>query len=458
MNYLDKPRILVAGTGSGVGKTTLVLALTKALQAKGLKVSVFKCGPDYLDPTYHSYNSGRTCQNLDGWLMGKESVISTFQEASRNSDISLIEGVMGLFDGHSPGSQIGSSAEIAKWLRAPVLVAIDASGMAGTIAAIASGMKNFDPDLSVQGFLANFVGSKNHIDLLTKALFPLSLLGGFPKSPEQAFPERHLGLHSANHEILTEEKTKFWRELAEEWLDLEEIITIARQAPAFPSLDPIPELTKPADCKIGVAYDSAFHFYYEENLAELRKAGAELVFFSPLSDQSLPDLDGLYIGGGYPELHAEALSRNRTMLESIRNFAESGKPLYAECGGLMYLSKSIQDLNGSVFPMLGIIPGTVTMSPKLKALGYAEVQTERDTFLGEAGTRFRGHQFRYSDLILDEESEEIFSYKIRKRRSDVTSNEGYTIGNVLGSYVHAHWASNPSIPKRFVSFCRNFSR
>ncbi|PKA19010.1 cobyrinate a,c-diamide synthase [Leptospira haakeii] len=450
------PRILISGTGSGTGKTTLTIALTKSLQAKGLKVSVFKCGPDYLDPGYHSFVTGKTCQNLDGWLMGKESVLSSFVSASQGSDIAIIEGVMGLFDGHSPNSEAGSTAEIAKWLEAPTLILIDASGMAATFSAIASGIKNYDLQVPIQGFIANFIGSKNHLSIIEAASIPLTILGGFPKSNDYSFPERHLGLRTAGPDILTEEKLSYWRNLSEEWLDLNKILKIANSAPPLLVEKPIEAQAKQKDCKIGVAYDEAFHFYYEENFKKLKEEGAELVFFSPLKDTKLPEVDGLYFGGGYPELFADPLSKNKYLIQEIRNFANSERPIYAECGGLMYLSSEIQTVEEKNFPMVGLIPGKAVMGPKLKSLGYVEVHTEKRTILGEAGIRFRGHQFRYSDLIIENEDESLFSYHIRKRKSEQTIREGYTVSNVLASYVHAHWASNPEIPKNFIASCRRF--
>ncbi|TGK38721.1 cobyrinate a,c-diamide synthase [Leptospira andrefontaineae] len=450
------PRILISGTGSGTGKTTFTIALTKALQAKGLKVSVFKCGPDYLDPGYHSFVTGKTCQNLDGWLMGKESVISSFVSASKGSDISIIEGVMGLFDGHSPNSEAGSTAEIAKWLQIPTIILIDASGMAATFSAIASGIKNYDPQVPIQGFVANFIGSKSHLSIIETASIPLPVLGGFPKSYEHSFPERHLGLRTAGPDILTEEKLSFWQSLSENWLDIDKILEIANSAPSILSETLAAVQSKDKDCKIGVAYDEAFHFYYEENFKKLREEGAELIFFSPLRDTKLPEVDGLYFGGGYPELFADSLSKNKDLTEDIRSFASSERPIYAECGGLMYLSSEIQNIEGQSFPMVGLIPGKAIMGPKLKSLGYVEVHTEKRTIIGEAGIRFRGHQFRYSDLILENEDESLFSYHIRKRKSERTTREGYTISNVLASYVHAHWASNPEIPKNFIASCRRF--
>ncbi|TGJ99481.1 cobyrinate a,c-diamide synthase [Leptospira semungkisensis] len=458
MNEINIPRILISGTGSGIGKTTLVVGLTKALQARGLKVSVFKCGPDYLDPTYHSLVSGNTCQNLDGWLMGKESVLSSFAEASHCSDIALIEGVMGLFDGHSPHSDIGSTAEIAKWLQAPVIALIDASGMARTFAAIATGLINFDQEVLIKGFIANFVGSEGHTSLLRSALLPTPLLGGLPKAQDQSFPERHLGLHSATEEILTEDKLSFWQNICESYLNIDDILDLAKKASPIPIKEEERKTAKTPSCKIGVARDKAFHFYYKENLRRLEESGAELIYFSPIEDKSLPNVDGLYLGGGYPELYASSLSKNYDLLHEIRNFARSGAPIYAECGGLMYLSNEIQDLQGISYPMLGLVPGKAVMGPKLKALGYVEVHTEKNTILGEAGIRFRGHQFRYSDLLLENPKDELFSYKIRKRKADLTSSEGYTVGNILGSYVHAHWASNPSIPENFVESCKRFRK
>ncbi|PJZ26405.1 cobyrinic acid a,c-diamide synthase [Leptospira hartskeerlii] len=456
IEQINIPRILISGTGSGTGKTTFTIALTKALQARGLKVSVFKCGPDYLDPGYHSFVTGKTCQNLDGWLMGRESVISSFISASEGSDISIIEGVMGLFDGHSPNSESGSTAEISKWLQVPTIILIDASGMAATFSAIASGIKNYDPEVPIQGFVANFIGSKSHLSIIETASIPLQILGAFPKSYEHSFPERHLGLHSAGPDILTEEKLSFWKNLAEEWLDINKIMEIANSAPPLFTERSKEVQTKTKACKVGVAYDEAFHFYYEENFKKLREEGAELVLFSPLKDTKLPEVDGLYFGGGYPELFANTLSHNKNLIEDIRSFANSERPIYAECGGLMYLSSEIQNIEGQSFTMVDIIPGKTIMSPKLKSLGYVEVHTEKRTILGEAGIRFRGHQFRYSDLVLENEDESLFSYHIRKRKSEQTTREGYTVSNVLASYVHAHWASNPEIPKNFLASCRRF--
>ncbi|WP_426621021.1 cobyrinate a,c-diamide synthase [Leptospira interrogans serovar Hebdomadis] len=446
------PRIVIGGTGSGVGKTTIALALTQILRKKGLKVVTFKCGPDYLDPTYHSRASQKICHNLDGWLMGKESVLNTFYQTCHNVDIAIIEGMMGLFDGHSPNSEIGSTAEIAKWLASPVLVVLDTRGMARTVSAILKGLKIFDPDLNLAGAFANFTGSPSHIQLLKDASTEVPILGGLCKHSEQTFPERHLGLYSASEENVSEEKFNFWGEEGEKSLEVNSILEIANYAPEISI--PVSNInTTLKRCKIGIAMDSAFHFYYEENLMRLRQAGAELVFFSPLSDSKLTDVDGLYFGGGYPEVFAPTLSKNKSLLNYIRDLSYKNIPIYAECGGLMYLSKGIKVVEGEFFPMLGLISATSIMEKKLKALGYVEVTTKKETIFGEVGLRFRGHQFRYSDLELDESNPIELVYNLRKRKSDQVSEEGYSKNSVLASYIHAHWASNPSLAEGFVQSC-----
>ncbi|UMQ56603.1 cobyrinate a,c-diamide synthase [Leptospira interrogans] len=446
------PRIVIGGTGSGVGKTTIALALTQILRKKGLKVATFKCGPDYLDPTYHSRASQKICHNLDGWLMGKESVLNTFYQACHNVDIAIIEGMMGLFDGHSPNSEIGSTAEIAKWLASPVLVVLDTRGMARTVSAILKGLKIFDPDLNLAGAFANFTGSPSHIQLLKDASTEVPILGGLCKHSEQTFPERHLGLYSASEENVSEEKFNFWGEEGEKSLEVNSILEIANSAPEISI--PVSNInTTLKRCKIGIAMDSAFHFYYEENLMRLRQAGAELVFFSPLSDSKLTDVDGLYFGGGYPEVFAPTLSKNKSLLNYIRDLSYKNIPIYAECGGLMYLSKGIKVVEGEFFPMLGLISATSIMEKKLKALGYVEVTTKKETIFGEVGLRFRGHQFRYSDLELDKSNPIELVYNLRKRKSDQVSEEGYSKNSILASYIHAHWASNPNLAEGFVQSC-----
>lgn len=443
-------RLVVAGVASGVGKTTVMVALTQALRRRGLRVAVFKCGPDYLDPTYHARAAGMPCHNLDGWMMGREAVLATFQRASAGADLALIEGVMGLYDGASPDSHEGSAAEIARWLDAPVLGVIDASGMARTIAAVAHGLGSLDRELKIAGVFANRVGSRGHLDLLKSACLHAGappVLGGLPKEAKLAFPERHLGLRTAD-EAVPDSQLAGWGALADEWCAPEAILRVAQAAPPF---DYAPAALRSGRTegavKIAIAQDEAFHFYYEDNLRRLESLGAQLVPFSPIRDAKLPDADGVYLGGGYPELHAAQLSANGSMRESLRQFRG---PIYAECGGLMYLADAIRTLDGATHPMCGRVAGTAVMQPKLQALGYVEVETQKKTLLGGAGLRFRGHQFRYSNL----EGANGGLYSVRKRRGGATSLEGYGGDNLVASYVHAHWASNPLIAEGFVQSCR----
>ncbi|HUA32425.1 MAG TPA: cobyrinate a,c-diamide synthase [Candidatus Binataceae bacterium] len=449
------PRIVIGATGSGVGKTTVTVAILGALRARGLNLAAFKCGPDYLDPTYHARALGRPSQNLDGWMMGREGVLATFARAAAGADIAVIEGVMGLFDGATPVSDEGSTAEIAKWLEAPVIVVCDAYGIARTVSAIAAGFARFDPSLNVAGLICNRVGSRGHLDLLHAAKPELTIGGGFPRSDELAFPERHLGLRTADRDSIPDEKFVAWSRLAEEWLDLDAIISLARSAPALANSIESEAREEPrARCRIGVAYDDAFHFYYADNLRRLESLGAELIFFSPVREQTLPAVDGLYFGGGYPEVLAQELAANHAMLDAVCAFAARGGPIYAECGGLMYLADGIKTLDGKTHPMVGLVPGVTVMRDRLQALGYVEVETRAASIVGPAGTKFRGHQFRYSTLERNGDArgiEEI--YRVAPRWGGVSFTEGYRSNNVLASYVHAHWASNPNVAEGLVASC-----
>jgi cobyrinic acid a,c-diamide synthase len=444
------PRLLVGGASSGVGKTTFTVGLCRALMRRGLGVSVFKCGPDYLDPTYHRIASGHPVHNLDSWLMRPEALEATFVRHA--GDISLIEGVMGLFDGASPTELVGSSAEIAQLLRAPIVLVCDASGMARSVAALAHGFETFEPGVSLAALICNRVGSKGHLELLRRACTRTPVLGGLPKNAAPSFPERHLGLQSAR-ELELEPSIEAWADQVEENCDVPALIDLARSALPLAS-PPAPSRAARRRCRIAVAEDDAFHFYYEANLHLLEQAGAELVRFSPLHDAALGDIanpiDGVYIGGGYPELHAAKLAANTSMLCSLRQLAASGTPFYAECGGLMYLSTAIMGRDGSRHAMLGLIDGTASMTDRLQALGYVDVQTQIDTPLGPAGTRFRGHQFRYSRF---DSALTPTAYTLVAARNGLASPEGYVAGNVLASYVHAHWASNPQLAEAFVARC-----
>ncbi len=450
-DQIGTARIVVAGTESGAGKTTFTVGLIRALRARGFKVAAFKCGPDYLDPTYHARAAAAPSHNLDGWMMGREAVLSTFARAADGADIAVIEGVMGLFDGASAGGEDGSTAQIAKWLDAPVLLMVDASGMARSIAAIGLGFRQFDPAVRLAGLICNRVGSRGHLDLLRQACADPPVLGAMPHEAPLGFPERHLGLIAADEHCVPESLLAAWGEVVANWCDLDAIIALARQAQPLANPSPVKTAVR-GKCTIGVALDDAFHFYYVDNLTRLERAGAELVMFSPLRDAHLPPVDGIYIGGGYPEVHAARLEANAAMRREIAAFAAGGGVVYGECGGLMYLCTALRTLEGGQYAMCGVVPARTQMCDRLQALGYVEVRTRRASILGPAGTGFRGHQFRYSRLEPLTGTADP-AYTITRRYGGDSVEEGFQIGNTVASYIHAHWASNPAAAQSLVEAC-----
>jgi cobyrinic acid a,c-diamide synthase len=457
-DQINVARVVVAGTESGAGKTSFTVGLIRALGARGLKVAVFKCGPDYLDPSYHMRAAGQASHNLDGWMMGRDAVLSTFARASAGFDIAVIEGVMGLFDGASARGEEGSTAQIAKWLGAPVLLVVDTSGMARSIAAVGRGFADFDPQMRLAGLICNRVGGKGHLELLREASAHPPILGGMPHDASLTFPERHLGLLTADERSVPEALLLKWGEVVEEWCDIDAIVAVANESKPLPAqISAQSGLSRPTKCTIGVAFDEAFHFYYVDNLTRLEEAGAELVMFSPVHDAHLPPVDGIYIGGGYPEAHAAKLEANASMRREIAAFAADGGVIYAECGGLMYLCSKLRTLEGQDYAMCGVVPARTIMCDRLQALGYVEVSTRRPSILGDAGLRFRGHQFRYSRLEpLSSAIEPAF--RIGGRFGGEELDEGFQIGNTIASYVHAHWASNATAAEGLAKACAGASR
>lgn len=452
------PRIVIAGVSSNVGKTTIITALTLLFREKGLKVRCFKCGPDYLDPTYHKRASAEESVTLDSWMMGTEGVKKTFLEASKGFDLCLIEGVMGLFDGTSAESEEGSTAQIAKILNAPVILVVDTSGMARSFSALVKGFMEFDPDLKFAGVIGNRAGSLSHLELLKKSLSSLTkFFGGMLKGDgDKEFPSRHLGLMSARDNLINDQYFSYWKNHLEKTISLEEILALSKDFGSDQiNFEYSNAPSKKQTCKIAYALDDAFHFYYQENLRLLKEAGAELIPFSPLMDVRIPDdISALYFGGGYPEVYAKELSSNATMISSIREAANSGMPIYGECGGLIYMSEEIENTKGERFPFLGLVKGIVKLHSKLQGLGYVEVECSEKTILGPRGLRFRGHQFRYSEIKQTEENQ--CHYFMRKRRSSNVESEGFGRKNILASYVHAHWASNPQIAVNLVNSAMEF--
>jgi len=470
---LARHAFLIAGTQSGCGKTTISLALMAALRRRGLAVQPFKVGPDFIDPGFHGQAAGRSSRNLDGWMLSRSYNESLFQTLLRRADVAVVEGVMGLFDGYDGLTESGSSAQMAKWLGIPVILVVNARSMARSAAALVHGFSRFDSGLRVCGVIFNRIGSPGHLSFLKDAMAAnlpeIPVLGGIPRQDSLTIPERHLGLVTSDEILLDQSWQDAAVSLVESCIDLDGLLAAAvhpedadasgsssADAPS-PIEDPVP---------IAVARDSAFCFYYADNLDLLQKAGAEIRFFSPLAGDLLPaDAAGLYLGGGYPELFAAELSSRTASLESIRSAAAAGMPIYAECGGMMFLGQDIETLEGSRYPMAGVLPFGTRMLRRRKALGYTEVELLRPCLLGPAGLRLRGHEFHYSE-IAPAEMEGEFSmagrdapeqvYLLRGKRAGETRREGYLAGSVLASYIHLHWGSAPEAAASFVQHCREF--
>ncbi len=463
---------LIAGTHSGCGKTTTSLALMAALRRRDLTVQPFKVGPDFIDPGFHSQVTGRDSRNLDGWMLSRRYNEALFQRLLNRAQVAVVEGVMGLFDGYDGITESGSSAEMAKWLGIPAILVVDARSMARSAAALVHGFSRFDPELRVAGVVFNRIGSPAHLDFLRDAMAAnlpnIPVLGGLPREDGLTIPERHLGLVTSDEVLLDRTWQEAAANLMERCIDLDAILAAthysgeATEATSAGDADvsgctPVP---------IAVARDAAFCFYYADNIDLLREAGAEVRYFSPLAGQPVPpDAAGLYLGGGYPELFAEQLSSHAAVLESVRLAASLGMPVYAECGGLMFLGRDIETVDGTRWPMVGILPFSTRMLKRRKALGYTEVELLRSCLLGEAGLRLRGHEFHYSEIVSrdeplgdsswkGQEPEQI--YLLRRRKFEDTRREGYLAGSVLASYIHLHWGSAPEAAASFVQRCRDF--
>jgi len=452
------PRLVIAGTHSGVGKTTVTLALLAALKVRGCQVQPFKAGPDFIDPGHHSAVTGRPSRNLDGWMLGESVNREIFTRASADADLSIIEGMMGLFDGSSPVNEIGSTAELAKQLDAPVLLVIDGSAMARSAAAMVAGYAKFDPALRVAGVLFNRVSHEGHYKLLKEAVEQetgVVAVGYLRPDPAVTISDRHLGLVTAMEQGTGELYSRLAK-AAVETVDLNRIELLAGSCRELPDAAPQFAMRKQDHTvRIGVARDQAFCFYYQDNLELLEAAGAELVKFSPLNDHVLPDVDMLYLGGGYPELHGSALAGNVTMRAAIRKFAERGGTIYAECGGMMYLTQSIRDFGGTSHEMVGLFPAEAVMKKPCVTLGYRTLELSKDCILGASGAIARGHEFHYSTLVprglLD------YACALRDAREESKGSDGLIIGNTVALYTHLHFASQPKIAKSLVASGRRNS-
>ena len=454
--------VIIAAPMSGSGKTTITLGLMECLKRRGLTVAPFKVGPDFIDPGYHRLVTGRPSVNLDGWMCDPEFVRETFALHSADADIAVIEGVMGLYDGIGGRSDEGSTAQIARLLGVPVVLVLDARGLARSAAAIVKGFVGFDPDVRIAGVIFNNVAGENHSRLLREAMESMlpevRVIGCIPRDDKLQIPSRHLGLLTAEEHPPAPEFLDYLVEVVRAFIDLG-MFWAATLPCSHPPSKPVKMRKKPAKraVRIGVARDKAFCFIYEDNLRLLRVAGAELCFFSPLADSGLPEgISGLYLPGGYPELFADTLAANGPMKQAVRDAIEAGMPVYAECGGFIYLTRGVEESRDTsqFHELAGIFPVGTRMLMRRKALGYREVELRNGSIVGPKGAVARGHEFHYSEMgEMPPEVERL--YQVRKGQNDL-GVEGYRYKNCLASYIHLHFGSNPGLAEAFVENCRKY--
>ncbi len=443
--------ILIAGTHSGCGKTTVSMGLMRAFARRGYAVQPWKAGPDYLDPKLHTIAAGRTSRNLDTMLCEPQTVEELYHR--QPSDISIVEGVMGLYDGAGAHDERGSAAHLSKILKLPVILVIDARAMARSAAALIKGFCEFDPEVNVAGVIFNRVGSRRHSEILTDAIdhyTDIPVIGSIPKDETLIMGSRHLGLIPAEDTEIWNNKFDEIAEILEEYLDLDMLLRIAEQVRSSELVTqrlPVKGNHHNGKIRIGIAQDSAFNFYYQDNLDLMEASGAQLISFSPISDKRVPDdLSAIYFGGGYPELHARELSENKTMRRSLVDLIESEIPVLAECGGLMYLCNSIET-SAERYPMLGVFDYQAIMNRSLRSLGYCEVDTLHPSIFGDIHSKIKGHVFHWAELDrVIPKREALFSVKKGER----VLNDGLTYKNTLGSWVHFHFASNIHILRSFI--------
>jgi cobyrinic acid a,c-diamide synthase len=450
-----KHAFVIAATHSGAGKTTATLALLAALHDKALIVQPFKVGPDYLDPGYHNlFSGGRKSRNLDSFLLSEDYIRGSFDRNTQRADVAIVEGVMGMYDGRSAGNSEGSTVHLAKILGLPVILVVDAAGAAQSAGAAVLGFRQYDPDAGLVGVIFNRVSGPRHYEYLKNSVRPewgVEVLGYFPDDAEIRIPERHLGLTSALENPLSHAFFDRLKKISDT-VHLERLLELTRYERTVSAPREESEIfswpnhgdDKRNKVRIGIAYDEAFSFYYEDNFDLLREHGAELVFFSPLYGNALPEnIDALYVGGGFPEMFAPKLSRNLSMIESLQRFASEKHLIYAECGGLIYLTERFRDRDGNVFGMAGVLPGEIEMTPCLQSFGYKELEANTDTFLFSRGEKLRSHEFHYSRWVPP-----ALTFESPYRFTE--GYEGYWNFPVLASYQHLHFGSSPLLAVKFV--------
>ncbi len=463
---MKRPGIIIAATNSGCGKTTVTMGLLKALVIRGLKVQSYKVGPDYIDPMFHKHVTGNASRNLDSFLLEGDVVKYLYEKSNAKADISVIEGVMGLYDGLGGNSITGSTAHVSVLLDVPIILVVNAKGMSLSIAAVIKGFMDFHSDLRVEGVILNNVNSEAlylHLKKIVEEHCKIKVCGYLPQKCEYALESRHLGLVPAEELDVLDKRLELLVEQIEHSFDIPSLLDIARNSGELvyqkPELFPLVDMPlidtnrvpqKNSTLRIAIAMDKAFNFYYQDNIDLLEEMGAEIIYFSPLKDAALPDnISGIMLGGGFPEVFAKELSENKKMLENIKSAAESDMPIYAECGGLMYLCEEIKTLDGCCYNMAGVFPGKSFMTKKLQRFGYVNVDyMEKEISL-------KAHEFHHSNIDMNAEIERV--YQVSKAANTKKSwSCGYKYKNVLAAYAHIHFYSNIQFARHFMKKCYGY--
>ncbi|MFO7967598.1 MAG: cobyrinate a,c-diamide synthase [Archaeoglobaceae archaeon] len=463
---MDFPRILLSGTSSRVGKTMISIGLMRALANRGYKVQPYKVGPDFIDPSFHYFATGRYSRNLDGFMMTRNNILEIFQRNFKDADIAVIEGKTGLYDSHDALNEKGSTAEVSKFLQCPTILIANAERLSRTAAAFVMGYKVFDPQVAIRGVVLNRVGGARHSNKARTAVEELAgmeVLGTVPRQ-DIKIPDRHLGLIPAFER--EEEFKKLFDGLAdvvERFVDVDKVIEIAREAP---TLEEVPENSifnpeePPNQVQLGVFRDKTFNFYYQDNIDAFAASGASITYINSLKDKKLPEVDGLYIGGGFPEIFASELENNSSLREEVFSFCDDGNPVYAECGGLMYLGETLKLVNGEEYEMVGFLPIKTEMFHKFQALGYSIYEAMDHNIISAKGDTLLGHEFHYSKVHSTVHSikELDFAFKVKRGKGVIGEHDGIVKNKTLANYLHIHVISYPQMIKRFVAEmqrCRN---
>ncbi|MFT5698837.1 MAG: cobyrinic acid a,c-diamide synthase [Desulforhopalus sp.] len=450
--------LVIAGLAGGSGKSVVSVGITAALARAGKNVVPFKKGPDYIDAGWMQLGAGRKCYNLDPYLMTQEAIQSSFSRRSHGADYVIVEGNRGLYDGVNVEGGY-STAELSLMLKLPVILVVNCTKTTRTVAAMVLGCQMLDPRVNIKGVILNQIATKRQRLLITESVerfTDLPVFGAIPRLKRDIFPMRHLGMVPHQEYQNSSDALDFLVELISENVDLEKVKQVMEPLANFPVVDKVPYAQPPTiddTIKIGVLQDAAFQFYYSENLEALESEGAELVYINAMTDASLPELDGLYIGGGFPETGAAQLAANESFRKSVKNAADAGLPIYAECGGLIYLGESIE-LDGESYPLVGVFPAQFGMSGKPQAHGYSIFEADRDNSYYSVGKVVKGHEFRYSTVLEWRGTDDQLTVKMKRGKGFVGGRDGVVYKNVFALYTHVHAGGTPEWAPGFVTKCK----